>query len=150
MLLGMRGQQMPSPRPSAPHLHIGAHLPLGRLRVSACLEGADGSTRACVLTRACWNLWKTLSAMAEAREEECDRVSNLVKSRTVVQGGQLHAAELIPSRLCLGRLSKSQDQQLHLVDCVCLEERIDEIVKDVQFHVCVVLILKLSKTQERS
>jgi hypothetical protein len=33
-----------------------AHLPLGLLRSPACLEGAENSTRACVLTRACWNL----------------------------------------------------------------------------------------------
>jgi hypothetical protein len=29
-----------------------AHLPLGQLRVSACLEGANGSRRACDLNRA--------------------------------------------------------------------------------------------------
>jgi hypothetical protein len=39
-----------------------AHLPLGLLGVPACLDGAEGSTKARILTRACWNLWKKLSA----------------------------------------------------------------------------------------
>jgi len=33
-----------------------AHLPRGLLRFPACLEGAEGSTRACGLNRALWNL----------------------------------------------------------------------------------------------
>jgi hypothetical protein len=33
-----------------------AHLPLGLLKLPACLEGVDASARARNLTRACWIL----------------------------------------------------------------------------------------------
>jgi len=92
-----------------------------------------------------------VSALAETGEEGCEGVPNLLKSRAGVEALQLPEAGA-PSplaRLCLGRLSKTRNQRLHLVDCVCQEERIGQLVEDVQLYACVVLVLTQRRRCER-
>ena len=81
---------------------------------------------ACVLNRACLHLGQTLSDLAEAREEGGEGVPNLEKSRADEKHLRLPLGDAPQlSRLSLGRVSIARKQRLHLVDRVCLEERID-------------------------
>jgi len=77
-----------------------------------------------------------------ARAEQCERAptrgacaQDLVKSRTRVEAAKLREAQaplLIRHRL--GRLEKARHQRLGLVDCVCVEERVGEMAKNIQFE----------------
>ena len=60
---------------------------------------------------------------------------DLVKSRTGEDTLQLKPVEApLPVRLRLGRLEKARNQRLHLVDCMCVEERAGKRFKNNQFH----------------
>jgi hypothetical protein len=85
----------------------------------------------------------------EARAKGCGGAPNLVQPRAGVDAAQLPAEVTpIPLRLRLGRLSIAQNQRLHLVDCVRMEERIGEVEKDFQFH-GVVLVLTQRRRYQR-
>ena len=65
-----------------------------------------------------------------------------MKSRTRAEAAKIHEGnEPLLLRLRLGRLEKARNQRLDLVDCVCVQERIGEIEKNIQFHDGVILLL---------
>ena len=66
----------------------------------------------------------------------CPGEQDLVKSRTRVEAVKtVEARAPLLVRLRLGRLSIARNERLDLVDCVCVEERVGESVKNLQFGV---------------